>query len=257
MKTITSKNRIPTSFIYLTDCLKKLAFRILLCFRRNPTYRLKLTILKFKHKGDLLPTSHKFGIPLNVLRQQRNMGLDNPAYRFHRDAAFFLHFISQAETLNGCSWLDVGAGTGAMSVYLSNILRSTNFELCDVHPPAHSNFPVKRIDGTHLDYGSNSFDLVFFNYVLHHAADNTISLLRDAHRIARRYVVITEDPKETVQDCLWAYKHDDRGTFRGLKEWKELFTLVGFSTVFETALDDHVHRRHFFLLVPNKATALT
>ncbi len=253
--TASYKNRIRASFLYLADSIRRCILAILLCFRRNPNYSLKIAIIKHKHEGDLSPISRQFGIPMRVLHQQKDLGLDNPAYRFHRDGALFSYIVSQAKILKGCSWLDVGAGTGALSVYLSNILRSENFELCDVCPPHNSNFPIRQIDGTHLDYESDSFDLVFFNYVLHHAGDNTIPLLRDAHRIARRYVVITEDPKENSQDSLWAYKHDERGTFRGLREWKELFTLIGFSTVFETPLDDHVHKRHFFLLSTNKNTA--
>lgn len=254
--TIASKSRSAARLVFLTDCLKQFAFRTLLCFQRNPVYSLKLSILKLKHKGDLLPISRKFGIPLEVLREQRDLGLDNPAYRFHRDAAFFSYFLSQTESLNGCSWLDVGAGTGAVSVYLSNILRPSKIELCDIYLPDQSNYPVKQFDGTRLDYESGSFDIVFFNYVLHHAADNTIPLLRDARRIARRYVVVAEDPKETGQDRLWAYKHDERGTFRGLKEWRELFALIGFSTVLEVPLDSHVHSRHFFVLSPKGTVAL-
>jgi ubiquinone/menaquinone biosynthesis C-methylase UbiE len=160
--------------------------------------------------------------------------------------------VSNAERFKGFSWLDVGAGTGAMSLYLSEIFESTDCELCDVTIPPQSNAPVKHIEGTRLDYQSNSFDIVFFSYILHHAADNTISLLRDAHRIARRYVVVTEDLKDTAADCLWAYTHDERGAFRGRKEWKELFSLTGFSIVYETPLDGHVHSREFFLLTPIK-----
>jgi hypothetical protein len=142
-----------------------------------------------------------------------------------------------------------------MSVYLSEIFHSTDFELCDVEVPLHSNAPVKRIEGTHLEYENDSFDVVFFSYILHHAADNTIQLLRDAHRIARKYVAVTEDPKNVAADRQWAYKHDDKGTFRGRKEWRELFSLIGFSIVHETALDDHVHSRDFFLLAPSKSKA--
>lgn len=252
MNTASSISKFAPRLGSPKEWAKQLLLEMLVCFQRNPNYSLKLSIIKHKHQSDLSPISREFGIPLDVLHEQRDRGLDNPAYRFHRDAAFFSHFLFLSKSLAGCSWLDVGAGTGALSVYLSNILNSAQFELCDVDPPQHSNFPVKRIDGTHLEYESDSFDMVIFNYVLHHAADSTIPLLRDAHRIARRYVIVTEDPKESAQDRLWAYKHDARGTFRGLREWRELFALVGFSTVLETSLDDHVHTRHFFLLSPNK-----
>ena len=141
-----------------------------------------------------------------------------------------------------------------MSLYLSEILDSTNFELCDITVAASFKLPVKKIAGTPLDYESNSLISSFFSYILHHAADNTIQLLRDAHRIARKYVVVTEDPKETQDDYLWAYMHDRGGTFRGRKEWRELFSTLGFSVVYEKALDCQPHSRHFFLLAPNKVS---
>ncbi|MDQ3563140.1 MAG: class I SAM-dependent methyltransferase [Pseudomonadota bacterium] len=240
--------------LYLFERIKRVLFDVALCFVRNPNLKFHSLNLKFKHEGDLSQISEKFGIRLETLQRQRDTGLDNPAYRFHRDEGFLSYFASHAEVLKGCSWLDVGANTGAVSLYLSEILDSSNFELCDITVARRSNFPVKKIAGTHLDYESNSFDLVFFSYVLHHAADNTIQLLRDAHRIARKYVVVTEDPKETQDDYLWAYMHDRGGTFRGRKEWRELFSTLGFSVVYEKALDCQPHSRHFFLLAPNKVS---
>jgi SAM-dependent methyltransferase len=120
--------------------------------------------------------------------------------------------------------------------------------LCDIKVPQRTSLPVKQFDGTHLEYADDSFDMVLFSYVLHHAADDTLQLLRDAKRIARRYVAITEDPKETPDDFYWAYKHDRAGTFRGRREWLELFELMGFSVVHEEPLDPHIHSRHFYLL---------
>ena len=94
---------------------------------------------------------------------------------------------------------------------------------------------------------------MFFSYVLHHAGENTISLLRDAHRIARRHVIVAEDPKVTETDYRWAHQDDRRGTFRGLKEWRDLFALLGFALVHDEPLDCRGHSRHFFILAPNKA----
>ena len=136
--------------------------------------------------------------------------------------------------------------------YLTESLGSSEFELCDRVPASRSNFPVKKVNGTSLDYPSKSFDLVFFSYVLHHAADDAIQLLRDAHRIARKFVIVTEDPKETHDDYLWAYVHDKRGTFRGTKEWIDLFSALGFSVVHQAKLDGVPHSRHFFLLAPHE-----
>jgi hypothetical protein len=59
---------------------------------------------------------------------------------------------------------------------------------------------------------------------------------------------VTEDPKETDDDCLWAYAHDRWGTFRGRKEWRALFSAIGFSLIYEKDLDCEPHSRHFFFL---------
>ena len=212
---------------------------------------MQLEELNAKRHGDLARLANETGISLETLVHQLDIGLDNPAYRFKRDAALFAYFLAEANRLRGCSWLDVGADTGAVSLYLSEILRSTDFTLCDVHTPPRSNFPVRHIDGTRLDYPDRSFDLVLFSYVLHHAADNTIQLLRDARRIARRNVIVAEDPKETEADRRWAYQDDPGGIFRGLREWRALFTLLGFSIVHEAPLSHHAHSRHLFVLAPD------
>jgi len=242
-------------FRYAMERTARVVFDVALTFARSPNLKVRSLALKLKHEGDLKQIGQQYGIGLETLQQQRATGLDNPAYRFHRDEGLLSYFASYAESLKGCSWLDVGADTGALSVYLSAMLDSNNFELCDVTPAPRSNFPVRKIAGTHLDYADDSFDLVFFSYVLHHAADDTIQLLRDARRIARKYVVVTEDPKETDDDCRWAYVHDKHGIFRGRKEWREIFSTIGFSLIYEKELDCNAHTRHFFLLAPNKASS--
>jgi SAM-dependent methyltransferase len=237
---------------HLVERMKRAIFYCLLCFGRSPKYEIRLAELRLKHDSDLSEVAQATGIRLETLTQQRDAGLDNPAYRFHRDRALLSYIVSHVDELRGCSWLDVGAGTGAVSVYFSEILKSSAFELCDVNVATRTNFPVRQIDGMTLDYGRNSFDLVLFSYVLHHAGDNAIPLLRDAHRITRKLVIVAEDPKETLSDCVWAYQDDKRGTFRGRKEWLELFSMLGFSVAHEHPLDCQGHSRHLFVLAPHK-----
>ncbi len=236
---------------HILERSQRVACGAALRFSRHPSLKLTYDYLRFKHDGDLPSVAAKYGIDVDVLERQRDAGIDNPAYRFHRDGGFFAYFAANAATLRGCSWLDVGADTGAVSLYLSKLLGSKNFELCDVSVAPRALFPVRQISGATLDYEPKSFDLVFFSYVLHHAADDTIQLLRDARRIARKYVVVTEDPKETDDDYYWAYKHDKRGTFRGCKEWRQLFEVVGLSIVHDEALNAELHSRHMFVLDPN------
>jgi SAM-dependent methyltransferase len=236
----------------ITERLKLAVFQRLLFLDHNPRYEVRRAMLNAARNGDLARLARETGIRQETLEHQRESGLDNPAYRFERDRGLLSYLIAHAAELKGCSWLDVGANTGAVNVYLSEILQSTDFALCDVTVPPRTNFPVRKIDGTRLDYEPDSFDLVLFNYVLHHASDNAISLLRDAHRIARRYVIVTEDPKITEADHHWAYQDDRRGTYRGLKEWRELFAMLGFALVHDEPLDCRGHSRHFFLLAPSK-----
>jgi ubiquinone/menaquinone biosynthesis C-methylase UbiE len=54
-------------------------------------------------------------------------------------------------------------------------------------------YPVKVFDGARLKFKDKSFDVVLFNAVLHHAARNTIQLMKDACRIARKRVILIED----------------------------------------------------------------
>jgi Methyltransferase domain len=236
----------------LIGLIKRIIVEVALYFVSSPGLRVRCLSFKFKQTGDLSEISKQYGVKLITLQKQRDLGLDNPAYRFHRDGGLFDYLASNAAALKGSSWLDVGADRGAVSLYLSEILDSNNFELCDVTLAPRSNFPVRQIAGTQLDYDGNSFDMVLFSYVLHHAGDDTIQLLRDAWRIARKYVVVTEDPRDNDKDCLWACSHDKRGTFRGRKEWRQLFSITGFDLVHEELLNCEVHSRCFFLLAPNK-----
>lgn len=241
-----------SALLHLAELIERMLIGAALYVSRNPNLSARYSYLKLKHTGNLAAIANQYRVHSDTLQRQKARRLDNPAYRFHRDGAFFSYFAAHAETLRELSWLDVGADTGAVSVYLSEILRSTNFELCDTAPASQCNFPIRKIDGTRLDYQDNSFDMVLFSYVLHHAGDNTINLLRDARRIARRLVAVTEDPKETGRDYDWAYRHDKQGTFRGRQEWIALFSIIGFSLVHEEPLNCEIHNRHFFLLTPNK-----
>jgi SAM-dependent methyltransferase len=234
----------------MQDTFKRATHRILLALSGKPKHEVRLAELRTARRRDFADVASRMRITATTIERQLALGLDNPVYRFQRDAALFEYLLDHARELQGCSWLDVGADTGALSVYLAEILKSENFTLCDVHVPRHTNFPIERFDGTALTYPDHSFDLVLFSYVLHHAGDNTIALLRDAHRIARRYVFVTEDPKETDADYRWAYEDDRRGTYRGLTEWRALLALVGFKIVHEAPLDCAVHTRHLFVLSP-------
>ena len=58
-----------------------------------------------------------------------------------------------------------------------------------------------------------SYDVALLTYVLHHAAGDTISLLKEAKRVARKYVIVLEDVIDSEDDAKNAFAHDPRGTF--------------------------------------------
>ncbi len=79
------------------------------------------------------------------------------------------------------------------------------------------------------DERDGSRAVVLFNYVLHHAGDgSTISLLQEARRVSRRWVVVVEDLRgETLDEAELNFAHEWGGVFRGPREWAQLFRLVG------------------------------
>eukprot|EP00326_Haptolina_ericina_P028132 CAMPEP_0181184590 /NCGR_PEP_ID=MMETSP1096-20121128/9050_1 /TAXON_ID=156174 ORGANISM="Chrysochromulina ericina, Strain CCMP281" /NCGR_SAMPLE_ID=MMETSP1096 /ASSEMBLY_ACC=CAM_ASM_000453 /LENGTH=185 /DNA_ID=CAMNT_0023273367 /DNA_START=95 /DNA_END=652 /DNA_ORIENTATION=+ len=151
------------------------------------------------------------------------------------------------------SVLDVGGGDGITGTVLRELLGPSggrlNYTCIDSTPISTD---CAAYDGTALSYPDNSYDLVIFKFVLHHAADNTVGLLQDALRVRRAYVAVTEDLKaETETQAKRNMIHDFQGVFRGRLEWEKLFELVGFSIdtseVISTALDSDV-ARHFWVL---------
>ena len=83
-----------------------------------------------------------------------------------------------------------------------------------------------------------------FTYVLHHAASDAVSLLREAARVARRRVLVLEDLQGDDEHSLYMQYHhagcarNYTGTnaggaciFRGAQEYKQLFELIGLRVV--------------------------
>ena len=65
----------------------------------------------------------------------------------------------------------------------------------DVLPRAQTHIPVQMFDGSCIPFPASSFDVVLFSDVLHHTPDGTV-LLREAHRTARKYVLIKDHYRE-------------------------------------------------------------
>ena len=148
--------------------------------------------------------------------------------------------------VNGSRWLDVGAGSGEIADYLTRKygVRITAY---DVAPPVQNKwatdrrgalgaaqrlgFPVAVFDGQRLPAEeSRSADVVLFNMVLHHAANSTPALLREAARVSQRWIVVLEDcdvtgdASDTVAKAtLGRHRgHEPTGIFRTTAAWVAL-----------------------------------
>lgn len=130
--------------------------------------------------------------------------------------------------------LDVGGGRGNLGIFVSQGLdkRNIKWDCIDVYP----NGPCTKFDGKTLKYDDSSADLVVFNYVLHHAADYTLSLIQQAKRVTKRYIAVTEDLKgDDSNETYLQYLHEWHGTFRGQQEWETLFDLLGLQITYRAS----------------------
>ena len=133
------------------------------------------------------------------------------------------------------SLVDVGAGGAEITSYLTHKYGLSSRAL-DILPPEQNRFslrknegnaaqqpmvPVEVFDGSHLPCADNSADMVLFNSVLHHAADDTEALLQEAARVSRRWIVVLDDLYIPSNKNVVArhHAHDPHGKFRRLDEW--------------------------------------
>lgn len=133
--------------------------------------------------------------------------------------------------LKHSSWLDVGAGDGLVSLQLRKMLEPCFFRCLDVRRATHNvrhNIRVENFDGkTFSDMGDKSVSFVLFNFVLHHAAGDTESLLKEAFRVASRAVILQEDVLDgDAQTHRNLKEHDPNGIFRSTNEWLQLLNTL-------------------------------
>ena len=194
--------------------------------------------------------------PLWRLKPHAYVGVSNET--FAKVAEFWLRrdefFIRELATRFGASKLtlvDVGAGTGTLSAIVAAVLDAPELRLVDIDNTEtnkglgsdaaalfsrsfdafSATHPVHTFDGRTLELEDASYDVALLTYVLHHAAGDTISLLKEAQRVARNYVIVLEDVIDSEDDAKNAFAHDPRGTFRHRKEWDALFGLLSLRVV--------------------------
>jgi SAM-dependent methyltransferase len=96
--------------------------------------------------------------------------------------------------------LDVGCGDGRLARLVAD--KRPDISICgiDVRQRNDAAMFVGEFDGKSIPYGEGSFDVVMFVDVLHHA-DQPMTLLREAARVARQAILI----KDHLLEGMFAY----------------------------------------------------
>lgn len=105
-----------------------------------------------------------------------------------------------ASIFPACSTLlDVGCGDGTIAKQLAQRVPGLKATGAEYSPRADCAIPCTSFDGVHLPFEDKSFDCCMFIDVLHHSLD-PLSILRDAARVSRKYVLIKDHLAENVLD---------------------------------------------------------
>ena len=87
--------------------------------------------------------------------------------------------------------LDVGCGDGRLARLIAEKRPDISIRGIDVCQRNDAVMPIDTFDGKSIPYGEDSFDVVMFVDVLHHASQ-PMTLLREAVRVARHAIVIKD-----------------------------------------------------------------
>jgi SAM-dependent methyltransferase len=103
----------------------------------------------------------------------------------------------------------------------------------DVRQRKDSAMPVETFDGKSIPYGDGSFDVVMFVDVIHHA-DQPMTLLREAARVARQAILIKDHLVEGTLAYLTLQLMDWVGNARhGVSLPYNYWTLARWHDVFD------------------------
>ena len=160
---------------------------------------------------------------------ERLAGRSKPWFEFVQSKMHIIDQLGRTGVLHSVSTLlDIGCGNGFLAAYLhgayaTNVVGyevKSSYQCCQIlASPLH----IQLFDGRTIPEGPRSFDAVSFISVLHHAANNTLALLKQAAQIGRNYIIVIEDTETGEYDVAFRnYRHDPRGVFRSDAEWKAL-----------------------------------
>lgn len=143
--------------------------------------------------------------------------------------------------------LDVGSGSGRFS----KMMQDAGYELHALDIGDYRDVPIKNFqvyDGLNFPHKDNSFDMVIFNFVLHHVPNTEKRhLLKEAIRVSRKHILVLEDtPKYFFDHAIsfghgffWRYKIKSKQGFGfyNRRQWHELFNHLGLKIEFSKPLN--------------------
>ncbi|MBN2120934.1 MAG: methyltransferase domain-containing protein [Candidatus Omnitrophica bacterium] len=150
--------------------------------------------------------------------------------------ASILNILPKNEVFD--SWLDVGTGDGVLmqQIYKSIEDRIMSLKGLDIRMCLDSLVPSAVYDGQRVPFFENSFYIVSFIDTLHHTHD-IFSLLKEAKRVAKKYVLIKDVLYEKEWQLISLRVQDWFGNvatgcplvynFLKKKQWQEVFERLG------------------------------
>ncbi|ADV63682.1 Methyltransferase type 11 [Isosphaera pallida ATCC 43644] len=165
----------------------------------------------------------------------------NPLFRIHDGYVLGRRARRLAELLaevlpERTEVLDVGCGDGKIAAAIMRSRADVTITGLEVLVRPDAAIPMSVFDGRSLPYSDQSFDVVMFVDVLHHADDAT-ALLREAVRVARCAVVIKDHRCESRMDNWTLRFMDYVGNARygvalpynywSMDQWNAAFNEVG------------------------------
>ncbi|MBU1199374.1 MAG: class I SAM-dependent methyltransferase [Nanoarchaeota archaeon] len=103
--------------------------------------------------------------------------------KISKDIAFLLSDVK--------TFLDVGAFDGMMTKKIMQGNNKLKGKGIDILVPKKTYVPVKKYNGKKIPYPDKSFDAILLIDVVHHA-ENPDALLKEAARVAKKYVIIKD-----------------------------------------------------------------
>ena len=138
------------------------------------------------------------------------------------------------------SLLDIGCGDGTISKLIAHSVRGLEVTGVEYASRLECAIPCTTFDGAHLPFPDKSFDGCMFVDVLHHTLD-PLSILQDAVRVARKFVLIKDHLAENVFDHWTLRLMDWVGNrphgvvlpyaYLSQKQWDQLYRDAGLAVI--------------------------